>query len=64
MPGFERADENELPEDVGIKSHDFRFSPDIMEGLIHVFKKEKETKSCFYHLVIIETWTEKCRLYP
>ena len=42
MPGFERVDENGLPEDVGIKSDDFRFSPDIMEGLIHVFKKEKK----------------------
>lgn len=41
MPGFEWVVENGLPEDVGIKSDDFRFSPEMMEGLIHVFKKDE-----------------------
>ena len=52
MPGFERVDENGLPEDVGIKSYDFRFSPDIMEGLIHVFKKEKKKSAIRLTLTI------------
>lgn len=41
MSGFERVDENGLPEDMGIKSDDFRVSPEMMGGLIHVFKKDE-----------------------